>query len=117
MSGIPDYSDSDLWIITSTLEERYGNRPEINLAETEMRLDRAKTELVDCPTAYWEAGDCHSIVVKSGDHRYCCRFICRVRQPYGTGIEVCDDRTECVVTPLPVQADHQSREHACVAPG
>jgi hypothetical protein len=40
MSVIPDFSDSELWIIKSTLAERYGTAPEINLAETEMRLNR-----------------------------------------------------------------------------
>lgn len=113
MSGIPDYSDSDLWIITSTPEERYGNTPEINLAETEMRLDRAKTELADCPTACWEADDCHFIAAKTGDRR---QFFHPIHQMYGTGIEEFDDLTECVVTLQQVQVDHHSLEHATRAP-
>ena len=109
MSGIPDFSDSELWIIQSTLEERYGDAPDIQLAETEMRLNRARTELIPCPTAYWEAGDCHFVVVKTGDRHYRCQFFYRVHQMYGTGIEQYDDLTECVVTLLQVQADHHAR--------
>jgi hypothetical protein len=112
MSGIPDFSDSELWIIKSTLEERYGEAPEIQLAETEMRLDRGRTELTPCPTAYWEAEDCHFVVMKTGDRRYRCQFFYRIHQMYGTGRENYDDLTECVVTLLQVQADHYAREHA-----
>jgi hypothetical protein len=110
MSGIPEFSDSELWLIKSTLTERYGDAPEIQLAETEMRLNRGKTELVACPTAYWEADDCHFVVCKTGDKRYRCQFFYRIHQMYGTGIEEFDDLTECVVTLLQVQADHQLKE-------
>ena len=52
MSGISDFSDSELWIINSTLGERYATQPDIQLAETEMRLDKGRTELIPCPTVY-----------------------------------------------------------------
>jgi len=107
MSGIPDFSDSELWIIKSTLEERYGKSPEIQLAETEMRLNRGKTELVACPTVYWQ----------TGDRNYRCQFFYRIHQMYGTGIEEYDDLTECMVTLLQVQADHDVYKHAAGAPG
>lgn len=117
MSGIPDFSDSELWIIKSTLEERYGEVPDIQLADTEMRLDRGRTELTPCPTAYWEVDNCHFVVVKTGDRRYRCQFFYRIHQMYGTGREDYDDLTECVVTLLQVQADHHAREHAEGGPG
>ena len=116
MSAIPDFSESELWIIKSTLAERYGSTPDLQLAETEMRLNRAKTELVACPTVYWEAGNCHFVVVKTADRRYRCQFFYRIHQMYGTGTEEYDDLTECVVTLLQVQADHHAREHADDAP-
>ena len=117
MSGIPDFSDSELWIIKSTLEERYGEAPDIQLAETEMRLDLGKTELTPCPTVYWEADGCHFVVIKTGDRRYRCQFFYRIHQMYGTGTEDYDDLTECVVTLLQVQADHHAQEHASGGPG
>ncbi len=110
MSRIPDYSDSELWLIRTTLEERYGAAPEIQLADTEMRLDRGSTELVPCPTAYWEADSCHFVIVKTGDRLYRCQFFYRIHQMFGTGIEEFDDLTECIVTLLQVQADHHVKE-------
>jgi hypothetical protein len=74
MSSIPDFSDSEMWIINSTLTERYGTPRDIQLAESELRLDKASTQLVPCPTVYWEDGDCHFIVCKNGDSRYRCKF-------------------------------------------
>ncbi len=112
MSGIPDFSDSELWIIQSTLEERYGKSPEIQLAETEMRLDRGRTELIPCPTVYWVVSDCHFVVVKTGDRHYRCQFFYRIHQMYGTGVEEYDDLTECIVTLLQVQADHQASQQS-----
>ena len=107
MSRIPDYSESELWLIRTTLEERYSEAPEIQLADSEMRLERGRTELVPCPTAYWEVDNCHFVIVKTGDRHYRCQFFYRIHQMYGTGIEEFDDLTECIVTLLQVQADHQ----------
>jgi len=112
MSGIPDFSDSEMWIINATLAERYATPPDIQLAETEMRLDRGTTELVACPTAYWQADDCHFVVVKTGDRHYRCQFFYRIHQMYGTGVDEYDDLTECVVSLLQVQADHHAGEQS-----
>ena len=108
MSGIPDFSDSELWIINSTLGERYATPPDIQLAETEMRLDRGRTELMSCPTVYWQVDDCNFVVLKTGDRLYRCQFFYRIHQMYGTGVEEYDDLTECIVSLLQVQADHAS---------
>jgi len=112
MSVIPDFTDSELWIIKSTLQERYGETPEVQLAETELRLDPSRTELTPCPTAYWEVNKCHFIICKTGDNRFRCQFFYRIHQMYGTGTETYDDLTECVVTLLQVQADHEANQEA-----
>jgi hypothetical protein len=112
MSGIPDFSDSELWIINTSLQELFGVPIELQLAETEMRLDKGKTELMPCPTVYWEADNCHFVVVKTGDRKYRCQFFYRIHQMYGTGVDEYDDLTECVVSLLQVQADHHSLEHS-----
>ncbi len=110
MNRVPDFSDNDLWIIKSTLQERYGEVPDIQLAETELRLDLSRTELTPCPAAYWEVDKCHFIIAKSGDNRFRCQFFYRVHQMFGTGREEYDDLAECVVTLLQVQADQQAKE-------
>ena len=110
MSAIEDFTNSELWIIKTTLEERYGKTIEPELADIELRLNPYATELSVCPAAYWEDQGCHFIVCKSGDSRYRCQFYYRVHQMYGTGVEEYDDLSECVVTLLQVQADHVAKE-------
>ena len=112
MIQIADFAESELWIIKTTLEERYGEAPELLLGDSELRLNPHETELVPCPTAYWEHEGCHFVVCKTGDSRYRCQFYYRVHQMYGTGVEEYDDLSECMVTLLQVQADYATREKA-----
>ena len=106
MSAIEDFTDSELWIIRTTLEERYGETIEPELADIELRLNPYATELTPCPAAAWSHQGCHFITCKTGDSRYRCQFYYRVHQMYGTGVEEYDDLSECVVTLLQVQADY-----------
>lgn len=106
MSEIAELAEGELWIIRTTLEERYGKVIELSLADTELRLSPHSTELALCPTAYWEHEDCHFVICKAGDKSYRCQFFYRNHEMYGTGIEEFDDLSECTVTLLQVQADH-----------
>jgi hypothetical protein len=106
MSNIQDFTDSELWIIKTTLKERYGEDIEIMLGDTELRLNPYGTELTPCPAAYWERESCNFIVCKTGDSSYRCQFYYRVHKMYGTGVEEYDDLSECMVTLLQVQADY-----------
>ena len=106
MSKIEDFTESELWIIKTTLEERYGEAIEPMLADTELRLNPYATELTPCPAAYWEHEGCHFIICKTGDSKYRCQFYYRVHQMYGTGVEEYDDLSEGTVSLLQVQADY-----------
>ena len=106
MNAIEDFTDSELWIIRTTLEERYGAPVEPQLADTELRLNPYDTALTLCPAAYWEHEGCHFIVCKTGSPRSRCQFYYRVHEMYGTGVEEYDDLSECMVTLLQVQADY-----------
>lgn len=108
MRTIPDFSDTEIWSIKTTLKERFGENVELELAETELRLSPHSTELSLCPAVFWNWDNCNFIVIKSGERRYRCQFFYRLHQIFGTGIEEYDDITECVVTLLQVQADHQA---------
>lgn len=108
MSAIPDFAEGELWIINSTLQERYGEPRETQMAEIELRLDKGSTQLVPCPAIYWEDDSCHFVVCKTGDHRYRCQFFYRMYQIYGTGREEYNDLAECMVSLLQVQADHHA---------
>jgi hypothetical protein len=109
MSQIADFSNSETWIIHTTLAERYGEAVDIQLADGELRLNPYSSELITCPVAYWEKDGCHFVVSKTGDRNYRCQFYYRVHQMFGTGIEEYDDLSECMVTLLQVQADHAAR--------
>jgi len=108
MSGISDFNDNELWIIESTLKERYGPDAEIDiqLGDSEIRLHSSDRELTVCPVVAWMHKKCTLVIVKTGDKRYRCQYYYRVHQQYGTGIDEFDDLTECVVTLLQSQADH-----------
>ena len=110
MSKIEDFTESELWIIKTTLEERYGEAIEPMLADTELRLNPYATELTPCPAAYWEHEGCHFIICKTGDSKYRCQFYYRVHQMYGTGVEEYDDLSEGTVSLLQVQADYAVAE-------
>ncbi|MGA7801838.1 MAG: hypothetical protein WCC36_13615 [Gammaproteobacteria bacterium] len=107
---IPDFTDNELWSIETTLRERYGAIKEIQLAESELRLDPQAAELTSCPTVYWTHENCHFVICKTDERRYRAQFFYRIHQTFGTGVDEFDDLTECAVTVLQMQADHERKE-------
>ncbi len=106
MAKIPDFTENEVWTIQTTLNERFNEEKELQLAESEIRLSTTDRELNVCPAIYWEHGKCHFIIFKTGDSRYRCQFFYRVHQQYGTTINEFDDLSECTVILLQTQADH-----------
>jgi hypothetical protein len=105
---IPDFNDNELWIIHTTLEERYGKKTDVQLADSELRLSPHTDQLTLCPTLHWQDQGVHLVIFKTGEDRYRCMFYYNVREQYGTGIDEFDNLAECVTTLLQVQADHAS---------
>ena len=117
MAEIPDITDSERWIIETTLKERYGRDMEIQMADAEIRLSPSDRDVTSCPVVYWKDGDgCNFVVIKSGDRNYRCQFFYRGYQQYGTGVHEYDDLTECIVSLLQAQADHAAQERGDIAP-
>ncbi len=112
MSTIPEFTESELSVIRAALQERYPIPPEIELAESEMRLETEDRELSICPTIYWQARRCHFVICKTGPERYRNQFFYSVREQYGTGITEYMDLGECVLTVLRLQADHESQRNS-----
>jgi len=110
MNQIADITESELWIIKTTLEQRYGEPVEPMLADTELRLNPYSNELSVCPATYWEKGGCHFVVCKTGDHNYRCQFYYRGHEMFSPDVEEFDDLSECMVTLLQVQADHAATQ-------
>ncbi len=112
MHPVPEFTETELWIIRSAVRERYGREIPIEMADTEIRLHAGAKELTVCPAAYWEGGGAHFVVIKTGESRYRAQFYYRLHQMFGTGIDEFDDIGDCVVTLLQVQADHAAQAQA-----
>lgn len=109
MSLIPDFTETELWLIRNALRERYGHDVDIELADSEIRLSSADRELTEVPVVFWSEQAANFVIFKTGDRRYRSQFYYRLHEQFGTGVNEFDDLTECVVTTLQVQAD-QHRE-------
>jgi len=116
MAEIPDISDTERWILETTLKERYGRDVEFRLADAEIRLSPSDRELTNCPVVLWQDEQgCSFVIFKTGDRSYRCQFFYRGYQQYGTGVKEYDDLSECVVSLLQAQADHAAEERGDIA--
>ena len=111
MSAIPDFNDSELWVVKTTLKERYGYEVEMQLADSELRLSPDDRELTECPTLFWQVDKVSFVIFKTAAERYRCQFFYSIREQYGTGILEYDNITECVTTLLQMQADHELKKN------
>jgi hypothetical protein len=109
MSGAPDITDTELWVVEATLRERYGKAVEVQLADVELRLDPAVPDLTTCPAMVWKEQGAGFVISKVGDNRYRCQFFYSAREQYGTGKAEYDDLLDCVVTLLKLQADYAAK--------
>lgn len=109
MSGVPDITDTELWVVEATLRERYGKAVEVQLADVELRLDPAVPDLTLCPAMVWKEQGAGFVISKVGDNRYRCQFFYSAREQYGTGKAEYDDLLDCVVTLLKLQADYAAK--------
>jgi hypothetical protein len=112
MTTIPDFNDSELGIIKTTLQERYKQVIETQLADSELKLDPFSLDLTWCPTIYWEIEGVSFVIFKTALQRYRCQFFYGEQEHYGTGIEEYDNIAACVTTLLQVQADHASQSES-----
>ena len=107
---IPDFTDNELWIIRSTLTQRYGKEATFELADAELRLDPESPTLTFCPTVFWSERGANFVLSKVGESAYRCLFYYRGFEQFGTGRETYDDLAPCVITLLQVQADHERQK-------
>ncbi|MEA3278913.1 MAG: hypothetical protein U9Q81_27185 [Pseudomonadota bacterium] len=117
MAEIPDITETEQWIMQTTLKERYGRDTEIQLADAEIRLSPSDRELSTCPVIYWKAEDgCNFVIFKTGERKYRCQFFYKAYRQMSTGVHEYDDLSECVVSLLQVQADYAAEQAGEVEP-
>ena len=106
---IPPLTDTERWIVSSAVKERYGHDVEVQDVDTEIRLYIDDRELTLCPGFYWLERGCHFVLSKTGDSRYRSMFFYRIRDRFSTGREEYDDIGDCVTTLLKMQADEEAK--------
>ncbi len=103
-----DFTQTELWTIQSTVNERYGRPVPVEVAETEVRLNPEDRVLVTRPSAYWDDGQgCHFVVIKLAPGTYRCQFYYRGYEQFGTGRDRYDDLLQAVIALLQVQSDYE----------
>jgi hypothetical protein len=102
---IPDITETERWILQTTLRERYGHEVDLQLADAEIRLRASDRELTPCPVMVWQADDCTFVIFKTAERRYRCQFFVKPYKQMGTGVAEYDDLSECSVAVLQAQAD------------
>jgi hypothetical protein len=109
---IPVLTDTERWVVTSAVRERFGKDVPIEDVQTEIRLHIDDRELTLCPGFYWNERGCHFVLSKTGDTRYRCMFFYRIRDRFATGREEYDDIGDCVTTLMKMQADEEAKRLA-----
>lgn len=110
MPEIADINDTELWVVKTTLKERYDRDIDLQLADSEIRLQPSDRELASCPVFYWTVDGCHFVVFKTGDRKYRAQFFYKAYQQFSTGRREYDDLAECTVALLQAQADYAAQE-------
>ena len=110
---VPDITSAELWVVETAIKERYGaGTIEVQVADSDIRLDPADREVTSCPTLYWTDGTVHYVIFKVGDGLYRSQFFYSKREQYGTGRREYDSLGECVSLLLKMEADHRSTKVA-----
>ncbi|KAA6185177.1 hypothetical protein F2Q65_09725 [Thiohalocapsa marina] len=109
--SIPDLTDTELWVIRTTLKERYGRELEVQLGDADVRISPADRELTPCPVVAWQSDDgCTFVIFKTGERNYRCQFFYKPYRQMGTGNPEYDDLAECAVGLLQAQADFAAEQ-------
>jgi hypothetical protein len=106
---IPDFTETELWTVRSTLKERYGRDIELQMADSEVMLGGADG-LAWCPTLFWSAKGANFTVVKLGPKRFRAYFYYHPEHQLGTGIDSYDELGECMISVLQVESDHMRKQ-------
>jgi hypothetical protein len=111
MAPVPDITDTEKWVMKTTLRERYGRDRDIQLADSDIRVHAGDRELTSCPVIVWQSDDgCTFVIFKTDERKYRCQFFYKPYKQTGTGTEEYDDLTECAVALLQAQADYVAEQ-------
>lgn len=108
-SKIPDFTETELWAVRSTLKERYGKEVEPQRTDTEVMLG-GTDGMAWCPALFWSAKAANFAIVKLGTKRFRAYFYYHPEYQLGTGIDSYDEIGDCVISVLQVESDHLRKQ-------
>jgi hypothetical protein len=108
MNTEQEFTKEEVNLAKETIEERYQQPIDVEMADVELRLDPSSNELSYRPALYWEARDCHFVIIKVARGQFRNQFYFRGSEQSGTGVEEFDDIRKCAKTLLQIQADHET---------
>ncbi len=106
--AIPDFTESELWLNSSTWQLRWGGEIDIPRAERALRRHPRDCELTACPTAIRRVEDCAQVVRRTRIARDPRQFYYSVLKASASGIREDHHLRDCVATRLRTQAGHEA---------
>ena len=106
MNNIPDFEQIDLEVIHSALKKRYKHDVDVQLADSEVKLNPATPVLTLCPTMFWKVDEVSFVILKTDTSRYRGQFFYADLEFHGTGVPEYANLSDCVMGLLRAQADH-----------
>ena len=91
MSTVPDFSDTNVWIIQTTVNERYCGEVTLERGVVEIRRPTDECVLITCPVFYRPGAWCEIAIIKAGAGSYRSQFYYRGYEMFGTGQVEYDD--------------------------
>jgi hypothetical protein len=107
---IPDFTETELWVVRTTLKERYGHDIDLEFAEAEAMTGTGVDSMAWCPALFWSAKGAHFVIVKLGEKRFRPVFYYHPEHQVGTGTDSYDEIGDCVVAVLQVESDHMRKQ-------
>jgi hypothetical protein len=108
--SIPEFTETELWVVRSTLKERYGQDIDIEIAEVEAQTGATVDTLAWCPALFWSVRGAQFVVIKIGEKRFRPIFFYHPQSQVGTGTDSYDEIGDCVIAVLQVEADHMRKQ-------
>lgn len=105
--NIPDFSVEQLNAIQKLVDSRYGVGTELELGDSDVRLDADKEDSILCPVIFWNARECNFMVIRSSENQYRARFFYNPLDQFSTRQIQFTDIEDCVLAVLREQSDHE----------
>ena len=115
-NSISDFTDEQVNAVQIMVNRRFGEEIELYLGDSEVQVDPAKNELVECPVIFWNARDCNFVVIKTGEHEFQAQYFHTPHDQTSTHQAFFNTVEDCASAVLREQSDYE-RESVGVKDG